>query len=83
MDKQTAIEILEYHQEWMLLDSEVNYRLKLLYDLGCKLSDMTGFVFYNDISVTSLPEICQLNTADWDITFERIAEKISILKLSV
>jgi hypothetical protein len=62
-----------------MLDSEVNYRLQLLYDLGCKLSDMTGFVFYNDISVTSLPEICQLNAEDWDIALKRIAEKISNL----
>ena len=60
----------------MEINNEVNYRLQLLYDLGCKLSDMTGFVFYKHISVTSLPEICQLNAEDWDIALKRIVEKI-------
>ena len=51
-------------------------RLDALHSLGCEYSNMTGFIFYKGVSVTTYPEIYNMTLGDWAIAFHNIKERI-------
>ncbi len=51
-------------------------RMDALHSLGCEYSNMTGFIFYKGVSVTTYPEIYNMTLGDWAIAFHNIKERI-------
>jgi hypothetical protein len=50
-------------------------RLEMLQSIGCRLSDITGFIFYKNKSLISLPELTMIE--DWTAKFSEIKEQVS------
>lgn len=49
-------------------------RLQVLQGIGCQLSEMTGFIFYKNKNVISLPELSMIE--DWDSKLQEIKNTI-------
>jgi hypothetical protein len=50
-------------------------RLEMLQSIGCRLSDITGFIFYKNKSLISLPELTMVE--DWSAKFAEIKEQVA------
>lgn len=52
-------------------------RLEMLLSIGCKVSDLTGFIFYYNDSLITLPELTMIE--DWSAKFAEIKEKVALI----
>jgi hypothetical protein len=50
-------------------------RLEMVQSIGCQLSDMTGFIFYKNKSLISLPELSMIE--DWNTKYSEIKEQVA------
>ncbi len=53
-----------------------NVRMELLKAIGLKKSDMTGMIFYENVSIISSPELLEMTIEDWDVKLEEIKERV-------
>lgn len=52
-------------------------RLEMLQSIGCKLSEMTGFIFYYNDSLITLPELTMVE--DWNAKFSEIKQRVAMI----
>jgi len=74
LEKQKAIDEIAAIKK-QITDS----RLQVLFSLGLKLSDLTGFLFYENsgVPLITLPEILQIDAANWDYKMVEIKGRIN------
>jgi hypothetical protein len=61
-------------QQDEIINMKRQMRLEMLQSIGCRLSDITGFIFYKNKSLISLPELTMIE--DWSAKFAEIKEQV-------
>ena len=57
-----------------IINMKRQMRLEMLQSIGCRLSDITGFIFYKNKSLISSPELTMIE--DWSAKFAEIKEQV-------
>jgi hypothetical protein len=62
-------------QQDEIINMKRQMRLEMLQSIGCRLSDITGFIFYKNKSLISLPELTMIE--DWNTKLAEIKEQVA------